>query len=181
LWANDRKGIVLLEFVITIVSLAAAWRIYQKMGRQGWEGIIPIYNSYVLFEELYGNGWKMLLMLIPLFNIYLGFKVNIELAKRFHQSTGFGVGLVFLYPIFASILAFGNAIYEDGSRAQNGSDPISETIDTATGFVSDAFSGKPRKDPEALKKLEQLKTLLDSGVLSEEEYNKLKADLLERV
>ena len=56
----------MLELVVTIISLAASWRIYQKMGRKGWEGIVPFYNTYVLFEELYGNGWRMLLMLIPM-------------------------------------------------------------------------------------------------------------------
>ena len=170
----------MLETVVTILSLAAAWRLFQKMGRKGWEGIIPIYNTYVLFEELYGNGWRMLLFLIPLYNIYLAFKVNIDLAHKFHQGTGFGVGLTLIYPIFACILAFGNAVYGDGSQASTGADPISETIDSAADFVSGAFSGKPRRDPDALKKLEQLKNLRDSGVLSEEEYEKMKADLMER-
>lgn len=171
----------MLELAVTILTLAASWRIYQKMGRQGWEGIIPLYNSYVLFEELYGNGWRMLLMLIPLYNIYLIFKVNIDLAERFHQSAGFGVGMTLLAPIFNCILAFGNAVYGDGSYANYGSDSISETIDSATDFVSDAFSGKPRRDPDALRKLEQLKNLRDNGVVSEEEYEKLRADLMDRI
>ena len=170
----------MLELLVTIISLAASWRIFQKMGRNGWEGIIPLYNTYVLFEELYGNGWRMLLLLIPLYNIYLAFKLNVDLADRFHQGVGFGVGLTLLYPVFGCILAFGNAVYEDGSQANSGTDPISETIDSAANFVSGAFSGKPRRDPEALNKLEQLKNLRDSGVLSEEEYQKMKADLMDR-
>ena len=171
----------MLEFVFTIISLVASWRLYQKMGRKGWEGIIPIYNTYVLMDVLYGKGWKVVLFLIPIYNIYLAFKTYIDLAHRFHQGTGFGVGLTLLYPIFAAILAFGNAAYGDGSQAQKGADPISETIDSAAEFVSDAFSGKPRRDPDALKKLEQLKNLRDSGVLSEEEYQKMREDLIERI
>ena len=171
----------MLETLVTILSLAASWRIYQKMGRKGWEGIVPFYNAYVLFEELYGNGWRMLLMLIPIYNIYLTFRVNIDLAAEFHQGVGFGVGMTLLYPVFACILAFGNNVYRDGSREEHGTDPISETIDSATDFVSNAFSGKPRRDPDALKKLEQLKNLRDSGVLSQEEYEKMKADLMDRI
>ena len=120
-----------MEFVITVLTLAASWRIFQKMGRKGWEGIIPIYNTYVLFDELYGNGWKMLLMLIPIYNIYLIFKVNIDLAHAFHQGTGFGVGMTILNPIFSCILGFGKAVYGDGSRADDGDDPISETLNSA--------------------------------------------------
>ena len=170
----------MLELVISILSLAASWRIFQKMGRKGWEGIIPIYSSYVLMEELYGNGWRILLFLIPLYNIYLIFRVNIDLANKFHQGAGFGIGLALLYPVFACILAFGNAVCGDGSQEEKGTDPISETIDSAADFVSGAFSGKPRRDPDALQKLEQLKKLKDSGVLSEEEYEKMKADLMDR-
>ena len=170
-----------MELIITILSLAASWRIFQKMGRKGWEGIIPIYNAFVLMEELYGSGWRMLLFLIPLYNIYLAFRVSIDLAARFHYGAGFGVGLVFLNLIFSCILAFGNCVYGDGSQACTGTDPISETIDSAASFVSNAFSGKPRRDPEALKKLEQLKSLLDSGAITQEEYEKMKADLMERL
>ena len=79
----------MLELVVTIISLAASWRIYQKMGRKGWEGIVPFYNTYVLFEELYGNGWRMLLMLIPIYNIYLTFRVNIDLAAEFHYNESY--------------------------------------------------------------------------------------------
>lgn len=170
-----------MEFIISVVTLAAAWRIYQKMGRKGWEGIIPLYNIYVMMEELYGYGWRMLLFLIPFYNIYLTFKVNIDLAARFHQGVGFGVGLTLLNPVFSIILGFGKFIYEDGSQEESGSDPISETIDSASNFVSGAFSGKPRRDPDALNKLEQLQKLRDAGVLSEEEYQKMKADLMDRI
>ena len=55
-----------ISFLLLVVSLAANWRVYQKMGRQGWEGIIPFYNIYVQFEVLYGQGAKMFLLLIPL-------------------------------------------------------------------------------------------------------------------
>ena len=170
-----------MEVIVSILSLAASWRIFQKIGRKGWEGIIPLYNSFVLFEELYGNGWKMLLMLIPVYNVFLIFKLNIDLAHRFHQGTGFGVGLTLLYPIFACILAFGKSVYGDGSRAEKGNDPISETIDSAASFVSETFAGKNRKDPDAMKKLEQLKSLRDNGILSEEEYERKRAELVDRI
>ena len=169
-----------MELVVTVLCLAATWRIFQKMGRQGWEGIIPIYNTLVMFQEVYGNGWRMFLALIPLYNIYLAFELYIKLAKKFNQSAGFGVGLVLLYPIFALILGFGKAVCGDGSRQTASDDPISETIDTAAEFVSNAFSGK-KKDPDALNKLEQLKRMHDDGILSDEEYEKMKKDLMDRI
>lgn len=53
---------MILSLIIGILTLVAEWMIFKKMGRQGWEGIVPIYNTYVLCQELYGNGWKFLLL-----------------------------------------------------------------------------------------------------------------------
>lgn len=49
---------MILSLIIGILTLVAEWMIFKKMGRQGWEGIVPFYNTYVLCQELYGNGWN---------------------------------------------------------------------------------------------------------------------------
>lgn len=92
--------------LIGIVVLVANVFIYRKMGYEGWEAIIPFYNLYILFKEIMGDGWKFLLLFIPIYNIYLTFVLYINLAHAFGQSTGFGVGLVLLSPVFTCILAF---------------------------------------------------------------------------
>ena len=69
---------MILSLIIGILTLVAEWMIFKKMGRQGWEGIVPFYNTYVLCQELYGNGWKFLLLLIPIYNIYFVIKMNID-------------------------------------------------------------------------------------------------------
>ena len=105
---------MILELIIGILTLVAEWMIFKKMGRQGWEGIVPFYNTYVLCQELYGNGWKFLLLLIPIYNIYFVIKMNIDWAKAFNQGVGFGIGLLLLPFIFQLILAFGGDQYRDG-------------------------------------------------------------------
>ena len=95
---------MILELIIGILTLVAEWMIFKKMGRQGWEGIVPFYNTYVLCQELYGNGWKFLLLLIPIYNIYFVIKMNIDWAKAFNQGVGFGIGLLLLPFIFQLIL-----------------------------------------------------------------------------
>ncbi len=108
----------MLGIVYAVLVLISEWKVYEKMGREGWEGIVPLYNVYVLFQVLYGSGWRFLLLLIPIYDIYLIFKVNIDLAHAFNKSTGFGIGLVFLTPIFNMILGFGDAVYGNGSQAE---------------------------------------------------------------
>lgn len=166
----------ILGFIIFIVQLAAMWKIFLKMGRQGWESIIPLYNTYVLFEELYGNGWKMLLMLIPIYNIYVAIKLYIDLAHAFNKSTGFGVGLIFLSLIFTCMLGFGNAVYGDGSKSIVGDDPISATLEKVTDAAK-----KPGRDPEALNKIKELNELREAGVITDEEFQQKKAELLEKI
>ena len=70
---------MLLEIIGAILSMVGSWMIFKKMGRQGWEGIVPIYSTYVLCKVLYGNGWKFLLLLIPFYNIYFAIKMMVDL------------------------------------------------------------------------------------------------------
>lgn len=106
---------MLLEIIGAILSMVGSWMIFKKMGRQGWEGIVPIYSTYVLCKVLYGNGWKFLLLLIPFYNIYFAIKMMVDLAKAFNQGVGFAIGLLLLPFVFNLILAFGGAQYMDGS------------------------------------------------------------------
>ena len=127
-----------ISTLFTIALLAGQWRVYQKMGRRGWEGIIPFYNWYVLCEELYNNGNKMWFLLIPFYNIYVLIRYMMDLAVRFRRSAGFGVGLALLAPIFWCILGFGRNVYLDGRRAVKGTDPISGVLDSIAEAVQNS-------------------------------------------
>ncbi|MGI6108999.1 MAG: DUF5684 domain-containing protein [Eubacteriaceae bacterium] len=97
----------MVSFIIYIICIIASWKVYEKMGRPGWNCLIPIYNMYVFFDVLYGNGWKFLLLLIPFYNIYVIIKFYIDLSHAFGESGGFAAGLILLNPIFMAILGFG--------------------------------------------------------------------------
>ena len=171
---------MVLGTIATIVTLVANWMVYKKMGREGWEGIVPIYNTYVLCDVLYGNGWKFLLLLIPLYNIYLIIMLNIKLAKAFGQSSGFGVGLALLFFIFYPVLAFGDYTYLDGTKEKKDEDFFTRSIHNAGETFKDAAS-KVGKDPKAIDKLKELEELRQKGVITEEEFNKKKEELLKRI
>lgn len=179
---------MLISFVVAAVTLIANWRIFQKMGREGWEGLIPLYNTYVQFEVLYGNGARMFLLLIPFYNFYVAIKLYIDLAHAFNKSTGFGWGLVFLSVVFQCILAFGDAKYLDGSHAKVSNDAFSNALDNIASSVngSSAQTAQTRDDfvnksEYALKTLRELAELRDAGILTDEEFNEKKKDLLEMI
>ena len=163
----------MIGFIITIISLVANWVIYKKMGREGWEGIIPIYGLYVLCQELYGNGWKCLLALIPLYNIYFGIKLYIDWAKAFNKTTGFAIGMLFLPFIFQLILAFGDATYRDGSMENTKDDFVAQVIDKTKTVASNVVS-----KPDTAAELKKYKELLDMGAITEEEYEAKKKEIL---
>lgn len=112
----------LIPWLIFLVAVVVAmWKIFKKADRPGWAAIIPFYNTYTLYDIVWGNGIKFLLLLIPIYNIVLTIQTNLRLAKAFGKSTGFGVGLTFLAPIFFLILGFGKAEFVglDGVAEQN--------------------------------------------------------------
>lgn len=102
---------MLCSLVLAVVALAALWRIFTKAGKPGWACIIPIYNVIVLLDIAGKPWWWILLLLIPFVNFIVIIVVYIDLAKNFGQGTLFGLGLVFLSPIFMLLLAFGDAQY----------------------------------------------------------------------
>lgn len=106
----------MFEFIFTLAEIVGNWQTFKKMGREGWESIVPFYNTYVLFETLYGNGWQFLTLLIPFYGIYVYFKLWIDVAAGFNKSTGFGIGLALLQPIFICLVGFSSEyVWKDGS------------------------------------------------------------------
>lgn len=101
----------IVSFILTVIGLLGSWKVFEKMGLEGWRGIIPIYNTYLLFKELYGNGWKMFLLLIPFYNIYVVIKLNIDLTKAFDMPKAFAAGLILMNNVFMLILGYNSAIY----------------------------------------------------------------------
>jgi len=89
---------------------------FEKAGEPGWAAIVPLYNAYVMFKIAWGNGWKFLLLLIPIANIVFAIMLPFKLAKAFGKSSGFGAGLLFLSVVFYPILAFDNSIKYVGAE-----------------------------------------------------------------
>lgn len=118
---NEVAGIILgaigifgfFALAFAIFSFFVIWKLFEKAGKPGWASIIPIYNLIVLLE-IVGYKWYYIFVycasvipyigyiIVLLFNITL----YIKLAKSYGKQTGFGIGLLFLFPIFAAMLSF---------------------------------------------------------------------------
>lgn len=103
--------VYIFSLIVAIITLVGLWKMFTKAGKPGWACIIPFYSQYCQFEMAWGNGWLFLLTLIPCVNFVVMIMLYLKMAKAFGQGTGFGIGLIFLTPIFTMILGFGSAKY----------------------------------------------------------------------
>lgn len=101
----------LIYLGISVVVLAALWKVFTKANQPGWGAIVPIYNVILLLKIATKPVWWLILLLIPLVNIVFAIIVFVALAKNFGKGTGFGIGLIFLPFIFVPMLAWGDARY----------------------------------------------------------------------
>ena len=108
-YLNGETGI--FAFIFYILAVIAMWKVFKKAGEPGWTAIIPIVNIYKLCKIADGNGFKCILLLIPIVNIIYHILLNIRMAKAFGKSTLFGIGLILFNIIFIFILGYGSARY----------------------------------------------------------------------
>jgi uncharacterized protein DUF5684 len=99
----------------SIVQLIGMWKAFEKAGKPGWAAIVPFYNLWVLVE-ISGkpSSWFFMILCIPCAGIVFLILADIEVAQKFGQGAGFGVGLALLGIVFWPILGFGSAEYEGG-------------------------------------------------------------------
>ena len=115
---NSVSVIMFMAFlVIIVIMIISSYKIFKKAGKKGWTSLIPIYNLIVSIKIAELPIWYFILCFIPILNIYVLFKVNIETAHKFGKSTGFGVLMIFLGVICYPILAFGKSQYKGDSNA----------------------------------------------------------------
>lgn len=112
-------GVMMIVYIaVFIILFGALWKIFTKAGKPGWACIVPFYNIIVLLEIIGRPTWWIVLMLIPFVNIIFGFITTFDLAKSYGKGAGFGLGLIFLSPIFYPILGFGSAQYQGPAAAE---------------------------------------------------------------
>lgn len=104
------SGVMFVMFfvclLLAIISLVATIKVYKKLGLPGWGAIVPIYGQWILLKAVDLPGW---LSILPIANGIAIIVANYRLAGKFGKGPGFGLGLVFLPPIFYMILGFGKA------------------------------------------------------------------------
>ena len=75
---------LLIELAVAGAVLVGMWKMFEKLGRKGWEGIVPLYNWWVLtVDVLRRPPLHFILCLIPIVGIYFIIMIAIDVAKGF--------------------------------------------------------------------------------------------------
>jgi ribosomal protein S27AE len=133
--------IVIILIAFLVVYIIGLWKLFKKAGKQGWEAIIPFYNSWVLVE-ISGLAWWWFLIsisssIISILGIdslsWLGviascaanFFIFYNLGKKFHKEpVQYGVlGLLF-GGIMVMIMGYSKDMQYDSSVIVSENGPI---------------------------------------------------------
>ena len=89
-----------------------------KAGLPGWGILVPFYNLYLICKIAGKPAWWMILILIPILNIFFGLLLALEIAKAFSKSPSFGFGLWAIGLIFVPILGFDSSRFSGSHTLQ---------------------------------------------------------------
>ena len=113
----------LLAIATGVVMIVSQWKVFKKAGKNGWEAIVPIYNTIVLLQIAKINPLFILTMLIPLVGgiaiAIVTIVAYIRLTQSFGKSGGYVAGLILLPIVFWPMLAFGKNTWDESKMDLN--------------------------------------------------------------
>ncbi|WP_053406447.1 DUF5684 domain-containing protein [Persicobacter sp. CCB-QB2] len=102
--------VMIVYFALIVIQIVALWKIFEKAGQEGWKAIIPIYNIIILLEIIGKPWWWLLLLFLPIINIFIYVMMCHLTSQSYGKGIGFTLGLIFLSPIFYLILGLDSSI-----------------------------------------------------------------------
>lgn len=120
-----------IKLILLIYAAVNYYAIFIKANKPGWAALVPIYNTYITSNIVFGNlkyfvaimllnlmsfvggytGITIIFLPIHLILIVLKIIFNGRLAKAFGKSSEFTVCMMLAAIIFLPILAFGKSKY----------------------------------------------------------------------
>lgn len=136
---------ITLILAVSVVQIIGMWKTFKKAGKQGWEAIVPFYNTWTLLEISGYPGAYMFFAFIPCAGpiIFLVFEIMaaISLAKKFNKSGGFAALLILVPVVGYCILGFGNDEYDDSLGEHKNQKQETVTVDTTASKADGKFCG----------------------------------------
>lgn len=175
LWATLGMFIIMVLLVVGAVMifyLIGLWHFFKKAGKNGWEAIVPFYNSWILVE-ISGLSWWYFLLIISniianflgidgldtlcnLASIFASFLCYYNISKKLHKDVGFAI-LMTLFPvIMIPMIGFSNNYQFDDTVvvSENGPFAGKESNTTKSSFQSNPTDSQSKFCPHCGNKLD---------------------------
>lgn len=76
-------NIILAVILLIVLPFVGLWKLFEKAGRPGWEGVVPLYNIYGMIKLSGRPNWWFILMLIPGLNLLVLIGITVDFVKSF--------------------------------------------------------------------------------------------------
>lgn len=81
------SGWLLFILLVQLIHGIGTWKLYVKAGRKAWEAFIPLYNGIVLMQMINRPKYWILLLFIPVINLFLFPIIWIETLRTFGKKS----------------------------------------------------------------------------------------------
>ena len=99
--------LVIIGLIIYIIFSIELMLLFIRLGEKAWKALIPVYNFIVLLQKLLLPIFYVILLLIPIINIYVFYKIGISLAEQFNKKKIFAIIFALIPPIGILFLMLG--------------------------------------------------------------------------
>ena len=79
---------IILCIVLVLIHFGL-WKLFVKAGRPGWEALIPFYREYIITKLVGRKPWSVILLIVPVVNIFVLVGLYLDLVKSFGKRTFF--------------------------------------------------------------------------------------------
>ena len=81
------SGWLLFILFVQILHGIGTWKLYVKANRKAWEAFVPVYNGIVLMQMINRPKYWILLLFIPVINLFLFPIIWIETLRTFGKKS----------------------------------------------------------------------------------------------
>ena len=122
------SGWLIFILFIQVIHGIGTWKLYVKAGRKAWEAFVPVYNGIVLMQIINRPKWWILLLFIPVINLFLFPIIWIETLRTFGKKST--VDMVLGVVTLGLYIAYVNYTQETTYHANRDLTPPNKTMDT---------------------------------------------------
>jgi signal peptidase I len=122
------SGWLIFILLVQVIHGIGTWKLYVKAGRKSWEAFIPVYNGIVLMQLINRPKWWILLLFIPVINLFLFPIIWIETLRTFGKKST--VDMVLGVVTLGFYIAYVNYTQETTYHANRDLKAPNKTMDT---------------------------------------------------